>query len=431
MSHKPQSISVAAETCALKAEAERTLPSQIHPERVLIVAPVGQDAAAMAALLETERFQTHICAGLSECAAQIAHGASALLLTEEALELPHLPELLRTLEAQPPWSELPVIILTRGGEPRLRKLLDLTAAAARSTTLLERPLGTATLLRSVQVALNSRRRQYQVRALLEEQERVHAELRKAQAELQQHAASLELIVAERTATLRETIHELESYSYSISHDMRAPLRAMQAYAQFLLEELRPSLDASHSRYLDRIGTAATRLDKLITDVLSYSRVSRAELELKAVNLDRLVREIAYQYPVLQEAQIHIANDLGSVLAAETLLTQAIANLLTNAAKFVTAGQTPRIRVWSEEIARDSSAAPFIRLCIQDNGIGISADEQQRIFAIFARGHSEKEYEGTGIGLSIVKKAIERMHGEVGVHSMLGQGSTFWIQLPKA
>ena len=247
---------------------------------------------------------------------------------------------------------------------------------------------------------------------------------------------LEQTVAERTAKLRETVNELESYSYSISHDMRAPLRAMQAYAQVLVDELGPRLDEHNRRYLDRITAASHRLDKLITDVLSYSRLARGDIDLVPVSLDKLVEDITSHYPALQSAEIQIANGLGTVVAAEALLTQAIANLLTNAAKFVPPGMKPNIRIWSEEVPPPSSAqlaenAAFIRLFIHDNGIGIAPDNHQRIFAIFARVHSEKEYEGTGIGLSVVKKAVERMNGKVGLTSELGKGSTFWIQLPKA
>jgi signal transduction histidine kinase len=134
------------------------------------------------------------------------------------------------------------------------------------------------------------------------------------------------------------------------------------------------------------------------------------------------------------------------MAAEALLTQAIANLLTNAVKFVPPGIKPCIRIWSEAIAADrapssasstvaapvhSSPRSFIRLVFQDNGIGIAPQDHARIFSIFTRVHSEKEYEGTGIGLSIVKKAVERMGGSVGLESEVGKGSRFWIELPGA
>jgi FixJ family two-component response regulator len=133
-------------------------------ERVIIVAPIGQDAAAIAALLDAEGVQTEVSGGPGESCKNLSD-AGALLLTEEALELPQVHELLEALRAQPAWSELPLIILTSGGESRLTQLLDLVAEAAGSVTLLERPMCTTTLLQSVQVALRSRRRQYQVREL--------------------------------------------------------------------------------------------------------------------------------------------------------------------------------------------------------------------------------------------------------------------------
>ncbi|PYJ21061.1 MAG: hypothetical protein DME92_07815, partial [Verrucomicrobia bacterium] len=135
-------------------------------ECVFIIAPVGQDAETMAALLDAEDFETQICRRLDEYSGRITDGAGALLLTEEALESAQGSLLLDLLKAQPPWSELPLIILTSGGESRRAGLLNVAARAAGSVTLLERPISTLTLLRSVQVALHSRRRQYQVRDLV-------------------------------------------------------------------------------------------------------------------------------------------------------------------------------------------------------------------------------------------------------------------------
>ncbi len=152
--------------------------------RVLIIAPVGRDAQGMAELLIGHEFEAQICGSLAECAAHIQSGAGALILTEEALELGSLSHLFEALAAQPSWSELPLIILTTGGESRLARLLELAADAAGSVTLLERPVGTTTLIRSVEVALNSRRRQYQVRDFLEEQRRKQSELEQARESLQ-------------------------------------------------------------------------------------------------------------------------------------------------------------------------------------------------------------------------------------------------------
>ena len=153
-------------------------------DRVLIIAPVGRDAQGMAELLVGHGFEAQICGSLAECAAHIQSGAGALILTEEALELASLSHLFEALAAQPSWSELPLIILTTGGESRLARLLELAAEAAGSVTLLERPVHTTTLIRSLEVALNSRRRQYQVRDFLEEQHRKQCELEQAQESLQ-------------------------------------------------------------------------------------------------------------------------------------------------------------------------------------------------------------------------------------------------------
>jgi PAS domain S-box-containing protein len=153
-------------------------------DRILIIAPVGRDAQGMAELLVGHGFEAQICGSLAECATHIQSGAGALILTEEALELASLSHLFEALAAQPSWSELPLIILATGGESRLARLLELTAEAAGSVTLLERPVHTTTLIRSLEVALTSRRRQYQVRDFLEEQHRKQCELEQAQDSLQ-------------------------------------------------------------------------------------------------------------------------------------------------------------------------------------------------------------------------------------------------------
>src|SRR5438874_2785074 len=179
------------------AREEYSPASRMHKgERVIIIAPVGQDAAAMATLLDAQGFETQICNGADEYSRQITDSAGALLLTEEALESAQGSLLLDVLKAQPPWSELPLIILTSGGESRRAGLLNLAAAAAGTVTLLERPISTLTLVRSVQVALRSRRWQYQVRDLV-------TQLANLNETLEQH-------VRERTAELSAANRKLEN-----------------------------------------------------------------------------------------------------------------------------------------------------------------------------------------------------------------------------
>jgi signal transduction histidine kinase len=252
-------------------------------------------------------------------------------------------------------------------------------------------------------------------------------LRQAKEMLANHAAEQELLVAERTATLRETVAELQAFSYSVSHDMRAPLRAMQSYAQFLVDEYGGKLDRQGVDYLQQIMRSAVRLDRLIQDVLSYTRILHVKLPMARVNLDRLVRDLIETFPNGQpiKPEIRIKGKLPQVMGNEALLAQCVSNLLSNGAKFVSPGTTPRLEVSAEAI-EDSS----IRVWFKDNGIGIASENHERIFRLFERIHPATEYEGTGIGLTIVRKATERMGAQVGLESEPGKGSNFWIELKK-
>ena len=252
-------------------------------------------------------------------------------------------------------------------------------------------------------------------------------LARAQGQLTDRAMQLEVLVAERTAALRETVGELESFSYSIAHDMRAPLRAMAAFARLVQTEHSGQLDETGRDLLGRVVSASQRLDRLTTDVLHYSSVTRQELKLEPVDLEKLVEEAIRNQPEFQRphAYIDIRTPLFSVIAHEPSLMQCVNNLLSNAVKFVPHGIVPRVTVRSEPVGQE------VRLWFEDNGIGISADDRERIFALFGRLHPVAEFEGTGIGLTIVRKAAERMGGTVGVESEPGHGSRFWIQLKRS
>jgi PAS domain S-box-containing protein len=252
-------------------------------------------------------------------------------------------------------------------------------------------------------------------------------LLRAKNEISRHALDLEQVVKERTGELRDTIGELQAFSYSVSHDMRAPLRAMQGFGQQLMDEYGGKLDQQGLEYLHRIMRSAVRLDRLIQDVLSYTRVLHSKLPMATVNIDRLVRDIIDVFsngePI--QPEIRVKGTLPPVLGNEALLAQCISNLLSNGAKFISPGVTPRLEVSAETVNDDS-----VRICFKDNGIGIAVENHHRIFRLFERIHSSAQYEGTGIGLTIVRKAIERMGAQVGIESELGTGSKFWIQLKK-
>ncbi|HYG24139.1 MAG TPA: ATP-binding protein [Verrucomicrobiae bacterium] len=252
------------------------------------------------------------------------------------------------------------------------------------------------------------------------------ERKKMEDELRAAQEHLEEVVAVRTAKLQESIAEHEAFSYSLSHDMRAPLRAMSSFSQILLAQYGDAVGPAGRDYMNRIKAAAERLDHLIQDVLTYSRVIRQAVTLQAVDLQRVIQQTIQERPELQPAasNIHIEEPLLPVMGHEASLTQCVSNLLTNAVKFVPRGTKPDVRVWTEPINNE------VRLWIQDNGIGIDEKFHDHIFGIFHRLHTEQEYEGTGIGLAIVRKAVERMGGTFGVESRPGEGSRFWLQLTR-
>lgn len=251
------------------------------------------------------------------------------------------------------------------------------------------------------------------------------ELEAARRRLEEHARSLETSVAERTATLQDTISELETFSYSISHDLRAPLRAMQTFASILAAECGDQVGADGREYIRRIVGASERMDRLIQDVLVYSRISRNEIPVDRVELESFLEGIMESYPQFSSAnaEFEIVHPLGAVRANPAALTQCISNLLGNAIKFVATGVRPAVRIWSE---RDGAS---VKLLFRDNGFGIDPSVQEKIFGIFYQVDPRRG--GTGIGLSVVRKAAERMGGTVGLESAPGQGSTFWLELPAA
>jgi signal transduction histidine kinase len=251
-------------------------------------------------------------------------------------------------------------------------------------------------------------------------------LKDSQAKLREHAQDLEIRVAERTASLREAVAQTEEFSYSVSHDLRSPLRAMQGYATALMEDYADKLDEQGRHYLHRIVNSSARMDRLIQDILTYSRLSRREFFPQPIILDRLVKDIIQQYPEMQPPNATIiCGPLLNVTGHEPSLSQAISNLLSNAVKFVDAETTPKVKVWTE--ARDGR----VILYVQDNGIGVRAEDQHRLFGMFERLHPEKRFPGTGIGLAIVRRAMDRMGGKAGMESDGVNGSRFWLDLPRA
>lgn len=251
-------------------------------------------------------------------------------------------------------------------------------------------------------------------------------LREAELRLAAHAAELESRVEARTRELHERNAELETFTYSISHDLRAPLRTMHNLVDVLMEEAGGTLTPTHKDYLQRVGRAAQRMDNLTMDMLHYSQLGRSELVMEQVNLQALVEGLVDERRERAEAataRFEIVSPLPSVFASEAGLSQALGNLLDNALKFARAGVDTLIRCSAR---REGSR---VVLQIKDNGIGIDPRHFKKIFLPFERLNPSQAVPGTGIGLAIVQRCIDKMGGSIDVSSVPGQGSTFSITLP--
>jgi signal transduction histidine kinase/CHASE3 domain sensor protein len=237
------------------------------------------------------------------------------------------------------------------------------------------------------------------------------ELKRTQRELGEANALLEQRIQARTEELAEANIELRAFAHTVAHDLRAPLRNVQGYAAALLEDEADALSPTGGRFLRRILAVSQHMDRLVTGLLAYSQLSRAELRLQPVELDRVL-QLALGTMETQvaasAARVETAAPLPTVLGNEAVLVQVFENLIGNALKFVAPGVAPHVRI----DARVDADATCVR--IADNGIGIPEDKRERVFDVFERLHGADQYQGTGIGLAIVKKGVERLGGTIRV-----------------
>jgi PAS domain S-box-containing protein len=238
--------------------------------------------------------------------------------------------------------------------------------------------------------------------------------------IQHHADELEVRVAER----EKTNAELEAFSYSVSHDLRSPLRAIEGFTDIVLTDFGGQLPAQVVELLQNVALSATRMNRLVEDLLNYSRLSRIEIEPAPVNVAAALKAATEQIDARLRGKIKVSVDPAFMVSANmATLTQSLFNLISNGLKFYPAGQTPHVEV----TARREDRNIVVQVC--DEGIGIAPKHLERIFQVFERLHSREEYPGTGIGLAIVKRGIERMGGKIRVESEPGKGSRFYISLP--
>jgi PAS domain S-box-containing protein len=223
--------------------------------------------------------------------------------------------------------------------------------------------------------------------------------------------------------LKTQNHELEAYTYAVSHDLRAPLRAIHNYADFLLEDFGSRISPEQQEYLTGLTTAVRESEELVSDLLELSRVDFHENGPHSCDLGEIVKKVLGGITVDQNVDIRTPHEWPTVRAQEDLLKQILQNLILNGLKFNRASPKRIELSWSRE---DNV---FVRIAVRDNGIGIPPQYQQQIFQIFQRLHTTKEYEGTGIGLAIAKKAVQKLGGTIRVESQEGKGSIFSFTVP--
>lgn len=236
-------------------------------------------------------------------------------------------------------------------------------------------------------------------------------------------AHLEAQVKERTKALREANAELLQYAYVVSHDLQTPLRAIRNYADFLSEDLEASLEDEQRSYLDGLQQAVHEANLLIQDILEFSRVSRYEEELETIDIGAFLRSLIDSLNIPNGTEIIMSEDWPTLDVSQVLFRQIFQNLLNNAVKFNSSLHKRVDLGW--RVLENGQYEFFVR----DNGIGIAPQHQEKIFKVFERLHTREEFEGTGIGLAIVKKAIGKLGGSIRVDSKPGEGSTFFIALP--
>jgi signal transduction histidine kinase len=371
-------------------------------QRVLLLAPTRKDASTTVALLQDAGIPVTSCEHVADALAELARGAAALVVPEELLGAPWHTELAQLLDAQPPWSDLPVLVLTHAGANSAMARTAMETLG--NVTLLERPLRLSTLLSAVRSAIRARQRQYQIRGHLEERQRAEA-------------------------ALREADRRKDEFIATLGHELRNPLAPMMSGVRLLQMLQARGLRAEH--VVQMMDRQLTHMVRLVDDLLEVSRITRGLVDVRRDHLD-LVKVLQDAVESSREA-IDAASHALTVDLPDTplpvtgdavRLVQVFTNLLMNAVKYTNAG--------GRIVLRADTAAGRVRVTVQDNGIGLSPMHETAIFDMFVQvdRSGRRSQGGLGIGLTLVRSLVVLHGGHVEAHSAgPDQGSQFVVDLP--
>jgi signal transduction histidine kinase len=241
-------------------------------------------------------------------------------------------------------------------------------------------------------------------------------------------AELEFRVQERTRQLQDTIEELESFSYSVSHDLKAPLRAIDGFSRILIEEYQDKLDDDGRRVLDIIRNSTLKMGQLIESLLDLARLGRKQMNIVDIDMQTLITNVFNEVrSMAPERNVELRlGTLHTVEADPVLMQQVLTNLISNAFKFTRDREKAVIEIGSEHRENGRETVYWVR----DNGVGFEMKYVHKLFGVFQRLHTEREFDGTGVGLAIVQRAIHRHSGHVWAESNLNEGATFYFSLPR-
>ncbi len=379
--------------------------------RVLIHAPFGRDGALLRQVLNRAGIESEAYPAIEGIHAGLREGAAAILIGDEALTSARIEYLRALLSGQPPWSDLPVFVMTRPLEDGHRYSFLKRLEGLGNVSLLDRPLRGETIVSAFQMALRARSRQYDIRDYLETERHSAATLARANLEL------------------RRANEDLNQFAYSVSHDLQEPLRMVAIYTQILQREFGAGLNGAASEYMNFAMQGARRIQELLKDLLSYVQVLHSTGEdLAPTDANRVLQQALDNLrPTIDQVGAAIeSTPLPGLVVKPVHLLQLFLNLIGNALKYRNEAHT------SISISAERNNGEW-RFNIRDNGIGVEPQFAQHIFGVFKRLHSAHEkYEGTGIGLAICQKIVERYGGRIWVESEgAGNGSLFSFTLPAA